>query len=176
MSLDVTFTDWLELLGLQSTIDELLAGQSSLTDARGRVEVARTSWPSVSQDFVPILDQLEPFFQDVADTIDEQHNLLADFNSAVSGFGPTFPIPDDRLLTQEDLEEIVEIRDGLFDMVLEQRSQVESLIDEIERLQDELQDLMGGMDEGDPFLADDLAEVMDRLDGLQDALEGEGCV
>ena len=176
MSLDVTFTDWLELLGLQDTIDELLAGERSLTDARGRVEAARTSWPGVSQDFVPILDQLDPFFQDVADTIDEQHNLLAEFNSALFGFGPTFPIPEDRLLTQSDLEEIAEIRDGLLDMFLEQRSQVEALIDEIDRLQEELQDLTGGFDEGDPFLADDLAEVAERLDGLQDTLAGEGCV
>ncbi len=172
----VRMEDWLELLGLTGSVQQLLAGQRTLSDAREDVESAKTTWPGVSQDFVSVLDQLNPFFDDVADVISEQHDLIDEFNNAVGEFGETFPAPQDRLLNEEDLGDIADIRDALLDFLAELHSQIESIVDEIEDLLNELESQRGGLEEGDPFLADEIAETLEELEELQEALEGEGCL
>lgn len=172
----VSFTDWLELLGLSDASAGLLAGEATLPETRDRVNDAKTERPSVSQDFVSVLDQLEPFYDAVSEAIAEQTEFIERFNAAVSQFGENFPAPGDRLLNDNDLQQMAEIRRQLLDRISETSLQLQDVADEIQALLDELDGLQSGMDEGDPFAGEDMATAIDDLNALRDQMEDAGCL
>ena len=172
----VSFSDWLELLGLTDAIDALLAGIATLPDTIETVSDAKTHWPSVSQDFASVLDQLGTLFDDVADAIAEQTDSIESFNAAVGEFGESFAPPGDRLLTLDDLQQMSDIRASILERLAEAQSEMERALDDAEDLLEELDGLQGGMDEDDPFLAEDIERATDELNDLQDQLKDSGCL
>jgi DNA repair exonuclease SbcCD ATPase subunit len=130
----------------------------------------------VSQDYIAVLEQLEPFFDEVGAAIDEQAELVDRFNGIMGDFGFGITPPVDRLLTEADIDEMREQRQQLADEFSDLRSAMEALQDEIEALMDELNDLLSGMDEGDPFAGERIQELADELQELFDTIDAEGCL
>jgi hypothetical protein len=176
LTIVVTFQDWLELLGLDDTVADLLAGRTAIGVARAEAEAARSSWPGLAHDHVSVLDQLGPFFDEVSDVIDAQAEAVAAFNRSIAGFGPTFDHDGERLLTDADIEAMLDIRDSVLAQLAGLRSSAEAIADEIRSLFDEIAGLTSGLDEGDPFAAEEYQELTEELDELFSAIDGEGCL
>jgi predicted nucleic acid-binding Zn-ribbon protein len=172
----VTFRDWLELLGIDGPIDDLLAGGTTLTEARSRAGAARDTWPSVSQDYVAVLDELEPFFGEVADVIDEQLELVDRFNAIMVEFGLGITRPVDRLLSAADVEEMRRQHLELAEVLSAIREQMQRLEEQIEVLSEQLNDFLAGIEEGDPFADEEIADLAEELQELYEAMEAQDCL
>jgi hypothetical protein len=176
MPVKVTLHDWLEVLELDSPISGLLSGQVTLGDARAVAMGARGQWPSASQDYIAVLDQLDVFFDDVAQVIDEQREFVERFNRAVADFGLWVAVPVDRLLTETDVQAMRDVRGELAEEFDGARRAAELLQEEIDLLVDQLEGVVGGFDDGDPFAGEDVEDLVEELQELFDALEGGGCL
>lgn len=174
--MDVTFNDWLELLGINEAITGLMAGTATLTEARDEAVSARAGWPSVSQDYVAVLDQLDPFFTDVAQVIAVQQEIVAQFNRAAVELGHGIDPPVDRLLSQADLDQMRESSELLVARFEEQRHGMQLLEAEIADMVAQLDDALGRMERGAESAEQEIADLADEAGALADQMEAEGCL
>lgn len=165
-----SFMDWMELIGLDGVISDLLAGELTIDDARNLIDDARDTFPNISQDYIALIDRTEAVLADVTRMIEEQEDAVDEFNDAASDFGIDFDHPGDRLLTSSELFELDRLRDDMEDQMQEIADEIEDIGEEIQDLADEMEDLSSEAESGVQDAADELEYAEDELTTAHDEL------
>lgn len=96
------FDDWMELMGLDSEMSRLLAGQISATAAEDAVQAARETYPDVSQDYIALLDLALDAVGEVRKAIEIQQRAVLEFNQRAEEFQLAIHYEPGRLMTEEE--------------------------------------------------------------------------
>lgn len=76
----------MELLGLDSVMSRLFAGEISAASAEDAVQAARETYPNVSQDYVALLDLALDAIGEVRKAIEVQQRSVLEFNQGAEEF------------------------------------------------------------------------------------------
>ena len=90
-----------------------MAGEAYLEDVRQELDNKRDFYPSVSQDFIMVIEAIHDFLDEVQEQIDEFEDAVDDFNQALQEAAaegistpPDFYFDGGRLPTQDDIDEM----------------------------------------------------------------------
>jgi DNA repair exonuclease SbcCD ATPase subunit len=164
-----TFSDWLELLGLDERFANLLAGRERFAAVRAAIADARDTYPGVSQDYVSVLDLASTFVDDVEDLADQQREAVDEFNASVMAQGYSFSYDAGRLLSEDDRDQMHAIAEAIEADLDDLMAEMEDLQNEIEALNSEIEDLQESSAFDDLEAAE--SELEDAEAELQEAAE-----
>jgi chromosome segregation ATPase len=169
------FDDWLELLGLKSTMDSLMSGSVTADDAEEAIRSSFESYPDVSQDYIAILEQALIAVDTVRKSIVEQQQAMEDFNRQAEPLGLAIAFDSGRLLTTDEQVELERRREQLQRSIEERQEELARLQREAEQLQREvaeeqeaaaaeLDDAVKEHEEAQSDYEDAVADLEDLLD------------
>lgn len=171
------FDDWLELLGLKSTMDSLMAGGITADDAEDAIRAAFESYPDVSQDYVAILEQALIAVAEVRKSIVEQQAAIEDFNRQAEPLGLAIAFDSGRLLTADEQVELERRREQLQRSIEEREAELDRLQREAEQLQREVaaeQEAAGAeMEDAVKEYEESQSDYEDAVVDLEDLLDEE---
>lgn len=194
MSTQPTLNHWIELLGLKPFMDDLFQGNAYLQDVRDELNSRREAYPSVSQDYIHVLNTIDEVLDEVEAQIDMQEQMVIEFNDAMAeaaSEGITlantlfFFYDRGRLLTQNEVGlmsanqqqlefEVESIQDEMIEIAEEMESLQEEAEDnqrEIENLQDDIKDIQIEIDDLMEDAETELEDAETELEDAQAALE-----
>ncbi|MGE4029908.1 MAG: hypothetical protein AB7I08_06755 [Thermoleophilia bacterium] len=118
-----TIGDWISLLGLEEPLEETFAGRATVRSAIAAIAEARTQWPGVAQDYVAVVDAIGREVAALRDAVNEQNVTLTEARDRVLALRrlpavwdvsiAPIPVPDDRLLNEQELERLTDLPDDL---------------------------------------------------------------
>lgn len=151
---EVTLDDWLDILELRGTVASLKTGQITVATALDAVDYRRGIWPNVHADYVLVLDALAQWMIELRTIIEKQNEKLREIAAQISmmvrslpaDMRPSpLPVPNDRLLNEEERQRIARLPDELAEI----EGLLESWAEYLEQIAWELTDLaeQAGADE-----------------------------
>lgn len=163
-----TFDDWLELLGLDSVMTSLLAGEMSAALAEDAIRARWESYPDVSQDYVAILEQALDVVNAVRLSIVAQQEAVSEFNESAIQFQVRFEFEPGRLMTTDE-----EVEFELLGEELRRRIEITEL--ELAQLEREVEQFQNNVEtdtsDAEKMVAAAMDEYEEALSDYEDAVE-----
>ncbi len=177
-----SLNNWLELLNLKATFEDLFVGNITTEAAESALDNAILIYPNVSGDYISVLETARGVIGDVRSIITDQGRMVDEFNDAVlqaaldglTAAGTLrFNRVDDRLLTIDEIgqlearqEEMAGLIEEISQGQIDESEEMEQLAEEIAELIEQQEELMAEAE----ALAEDAEDMMDGAEAnLEDA-------